>query len=123
LIQEHNLPAHYVSIDAGGGGKQIADRLGEQGFAVQVVSFAESPDSNQAYKNRRAEMYGMLRNRLHTDLGEEQFVLPPDAGQLRHELSVLPLMYDSEGKYVLPPKRRSATRPGETSIEKLLGRS
>jgi hypothetical protein len=36
---------------------------------------------------------------------------------------VLPLSYDSEGRLLLPPKSRSSARPGEISIEKLLGRS
>ena len=78
-------------------------------------------------------MYGALRDRLQpefiqlSDEGEpvDSFVLPPDAVELRRELAVLPLEYDSEGKLVLPPK--SATPTSRTSmqvsIRSLLGRS
>ena len=123
LIREHSLSSSLVAMDAGGGGKQIADRLGEQGYPVTTVGFADKSSAKQAYINRRAEIYGLLRERLKPDRDGGQFLLPPEAHQLRTELAVLPLMYDSEGRLVLPPKSRSSAKPGQTSIEKLLGRS
>jgi len=93
-----------VAIDAGGGGKQIADRLWEQDYDVQVIGFGEGADSKQAYKNRRAEMYGTLRGFLNPDREEGLFALPPDSYALRQELVALPLQYDSEGRLLLPPK-------------------
>jgi hypothetical protein len=123
LLREHGLSSYHVAMDAGGGGKQIADRLSEQGQPVSLVGFGESADGKQTYKNRRAELYGLLRERLKPDRDQGQFLLPPDAHELRQELSILPLCYDSEGRLMLPPKSRSSARPGEVSIEKLLGRS
>ena len=123
LIREHNLSSYRVAMDAGGGGKQLADRLSEQGFPVLAVGFGESANAKQTFRNRRSEMYGLLRERLKPDCSDGQFILPPHAGELRRELSIMPLTYDSEGRLLLPPKSRSSARPGELTIEKLLGRS
>ena len=60
-------------MDAGGGGKQLADRLAEQGYPVLVVGFGESADAKQTFRNRRSEMYGLLRERLKPDRDEGQF--------------------------------------------------
>ena len=90
----------------------------------QVIGFGEGPDAKQAYKNRRAEMYGKLREFLNPDREEGVFALPPDCHQLRGELSVLPLQYDSEGRMLLPPKQHSAAGPHQgPSLHQLLGRS
>ena len=45
LIREYELPSSRVAMDAGGGGKQIADRLGEQGYPVTLVGFRRSSHS------------------------------------------------------------------------------
>lgn len=124
LLQQYRLPAERVAIDAGGGGKQIADRLHELGYYVQVIGFGESATDPQAYKNRRAELYGNLRRLLDPERELGPFLLPPLAGELRQELVVLPLQFDSEGRMFLPPKAR---RPNQAtkipSIRDLLGRS
>jgi|GEM_PF-2074495 Terminase-like family. len=124
LIQTHNLPADCVAIDAGGGGKQIADRLHEQGFYVRSIGFGEAADDSQAHKNRRAELYGNLRRLLDPERENGGFLLPPDAAELRQELAILPLQYDSEGKMFLPPKD---PRPNQAthirSLRQILGRS
>nr|BDD46351.1 hypothetical protein 6 [Pseudomonadaceae bacterium] len=123
LINEHKIPPRRVAIDAGGGGKQITDRLREQRYAVRMVNFGESADVKQAYRNRRAELYGDLRQRLDPGRDEQPFALPPDAHELRQELLVLPLQYDSEGRLVLPPKERRSGTTTERSLRDLLGRS
>ena len=78
----------------------------EQALRRHGVSgaFAERADGNQAYRNRRAEMYARLRQRLDPGASDSVFAIPPTAHDLRRELSILPLQYDSEGKLVLPPK-------------------
>lgn len=106
LMEHYHVPAPRGAFDAGGGGKQIADRLVEQGYYVDVVGFGESVQEKQAYKNRRAEMDGKLRELLSPDREEGVFALPPDCRQLRHELGVLPLQYDSEGRMLLPRRER-----------------
>lgn len=124
LMCQYNLSPYQVAFDAGGGGKQIADRLHEQGHRVCVVGFGESAEAGQAYKNRRAELYGKLREYLNPNREQGVFALPPDGYQLRQELAVLPLQYDSEGRMFLPPKDHSAAGPHQgPSLRQLLGRS
>jgi len=124
LIKEHGLPGRRVALDAGGGGKQIADRLREQGHRVQVVGFGEAAEAKLAYRNRRAEMYGKLRELLNPDQQAGLFALPPRAEQLRRELAVLPLIYDSEGRMQMVPKEARAPGPHQgPSLRQLLGRS
>lgn len=53
LIRRHDLPAQSVVFDAGGGGKQIADRLIEQGHYVMATNFGEIAEDKQAYPNSR----------------------------------------------------------------------
>jgi hypothetical protein len=124
LIKTNHISPCRVAIDAGGGGKQIGDRLREQGYDVRIVHFGESADAKQAYVNRRAEMYGKLRAVLTPDRADGVFALPPDAWELRQELAVLPLQYDSEGRLCLPPKDRGRSKAlGQVSIRELVGRS
>ncbi len=124
LMEQYKVSAQRVAFDAGGGGKQIADRLIEQGHYVQIVGFGEGPDAKQAYKNRRAEMYGILRELINPDREEGAFALPPDYHELRHELGILPLQHDSEGRMFLPPKDHNTAGPHQgPSIRQLLGRS
>ena len=122
LMDQYNIPASRVAFDAGGGGKQIADRLREQGHYVQIIGFGEGADAKQAYKNRRVEMYDKLREYLNPDRKEGVFALPPDCHQLQHELNVLPLQYDSEGRMFLPFKHHNTAGPHQgPSICQLLG--
>ena len=124
LIREHNLSARRVAFDAGGGGKQIGDRLREQNYHVQLIGFGESADAKQAYRNKRAELYGKLREYLNPERESGVFALPPDADQLRRELAVLPLQYDSEGRMQLLPKEsRGAGQQQGPCLRQLLGHS
>ena len=122
FMNEYNVSAERVAFDAGGGGKQIADRLWEQGFYVQSIGFGEAADDKQAYKNRRAELYGTLREYLNPDREEGIFALPPDCQQLRQELVAIPLQYDSEGRMFLPPKDHNTAGPHQgPSLRQILG--
>jgi hypothetical protein len=124
LIQHHNLPASRVAVDAGGGGKQIGDRLHELGYYVRTIGFGEAADDAQAYRNRRAELYGNLRRILDPERENGSFLLPPLAAELRQELAILPLQYDSEGRMLLPPKDRKSNQAiHQTTLRELLGRS
>jgi len=124
IIQMHNLPPDRVAIDAGGGGKQITDRLHEQGFYVRSIGFGEAADDGQAHKNRRAELYGNLRRLFDPERENGGFIVPPDAAELRQELAILPLQYDSEGKLFLPPKDPRPNQAVHTkSLRQILGRS
>lgn len=138
FMKKHDVSPDKVVFDAGGGGKQHAHRLRDAGYKVSTVAFGEaaSPDPKRGirsisarldereekyvYRNRRAEMYGMLRIRL--DPSEPGFALPSDYRELRRQLSLIPLTYDGEGRLILLPKNR---RSGSTvaTLTDLLGRS
>lgn len=138
LMQSWNLDAKFVAIDAGGGGKEVADRLRQLGHSLRVIYFGslagpskapiapnkkiyEQTERRQAYKNKRAEMYGNLRIAIKPPEGEDDpivFAIPEEMFNLRKELAVLPLLYDAEGRFFLPPKEAVGD---QDSIRKLLG--
>lgn len=131
-------------FDRGGGGKQHADYLRKMGYEPDTVGFGESvSDANKfkrgmktekqrteveenryQAKNRRAQMYALLRFEL-LDLGfnPDSFGIPRAYKDLIDQLRLLPLLRDSEGRLFLPPKDKpSPTYKGDT-IKKILGRS
>ncbi len=150
LIQTYSLSPENICFDAGGGGKQISDRLKELGYMVRAIHFGsaatppasmslgasrlpslrtEYAEKKQSYKNRRAEMYGYLRLLLDPSVAafdDTWFAIPKELYRLRDELSIMPLQYSSEGKLELPPKDRRAGQkdtPQLKTIRKLLGHS
>lgn len=146
LMRRYKLRPERVAFDAGGGGKQIADRLRQMKYSVKTVFFGESPtppkglrikrtekkesqaERRQTYKNRRAEMYGMTREILDPSVNEQVFGLPVELHELRKEMAVMPMLYDHEGKMYLPPKDRPPSATGKVNeeiitIKKLLGHS
>ena len=48
LMRQYDLAYWRVAFDAGGGGKQLADRLAEQGYGVQLVGFGDAAVAKQA---------------------------------------------------------------------------
>ncbi len=88
-----------VCFDRGGGGKQHADRLRQQGYPVRTVGFGESAtkdprwgiatvmdrreekEERYVYRNKRAEMYG----KLSLKLGEGNFAIPAKYTELRRQ--------------------------------------
>jgi len=152
LIREFNLLPENVIFDRGGGGKQHADALRKRGYNVRTVGFGE-PATNHipeqanrkatrnerreereekyTYKNRRAEMYGLLRfNLLDPTLQEldEQsqwkrggFGIPAEYSELRRQLSLMPLLYDAEGRLYLPPKTKKNKDSEEITLQEILG--
>ncbi len=142
LMTMHKIPGHHVRFDRGGGGKQHADRLRKRGHKVKTVGFGAQPtlevkrgvhtfdervDSQEdrtAFKNMRAEMADDIRELIKPDA--EGFSIP-DMGEqyaeLRNQLSVIPLQYDSEGKMYLPPKNKSKPGSKEVTLVDLIGHS
>ena len=114
---------------------QHAQRLRSMGYNVRAVYFGASalPDpepgvvtlderierkeQRSAYKNKRAEMYYLLRKYLNPAEGRD-FALPAeilnrprsDGGpSLREQMQAIPLDYSEEGQmYVIPKNRRDA---------------
>ncbi len=81
-MRQYNVPPSKVCFDRGGGGKQIADQLRDQGFDVQTVGFGEgvrlekkrgmhtfrnrinADEERTVYRSRRVQMYWMLREAM-----------------------------------------------------------
>lgn len=149
LMREYGVKAERVMFDAGGGGKQIVDymrdtdrRLYRNLRSVAFGATATPPPQRKVhgrsehidakeeqwtYKNKRAEMHGMLRTWLDINLNPEEsiFSIPEELYQLREELACLPMWFD-EGKMYLPPKDTKPDKkenPDEITIKKILGRS
>ena len=145
-MQNFKIPPSMVTIDVGGGGKQIADRLKELGIKIRAIAFGgtatppkevktrrkaakvEVEEVRMTYKNRRCEMYGLLRDQFDPNLNPAGFAIPEEMFELRQELSVHPLWYDSDGKMYLPAKsvqpHRKNKETDEITIKKMLnGRS
>lgn len=122
IMRNFSIPGSRVAFDSGGGGKECADRLREQGYMVRDLAFGASARDSKQYANMRAELYGRMRQRLdikrwHVATMEQEdegvrgvtFGIPDDP-KLREELAMLPLMLDSEGRLKLPPKDRPTDR-------------
>lgn len=144
LINEHRVDPQLVVFDQGGGGGVHADRLRSIGYNVGKVSFGESTTADpvrylktfehrlddrrerHTYKNRRAQMYHLLRQRIDPARMEgKPFAIPAKYTELIRQMTAIPLDYDEEGRiYVIPKSRRSgvASNNRPTLIE-LLGNS
>jgi hypothetical protein len=146
FMRKHDVPPDKVVFDQGGGGKQHADYLREMGFNVRTVAFgasivraasnrraylvAEEEDLREEkyiYKNRRAEMYGILSSLLDPSLFAEQgrvgFGIPEKYRILRSELAPIPKKYDREGRLDLPPKRKKDAKDNVKTLEEIIGHS
>lgn len=142
FMRQHGVPAEKVVFDRGGGGKEHADRLRAQGYEVQTVAFGESlamelrrgivridekrehREERYVYKNRRAEMYGQLRELLDPAAGGSGFAIPAAYTELRRQLGVIPYWLDEEGRLYLPPKHAKAgdkANPNKVTLDKLMG--
>ena len=149
LMKKHGVPAHMVGFDRGGGGLQHADRMRAQGAKVRTVAFGESlilmpkhaqtlvaekieqREESTAYVNRRAEMFGELSELLNPAANPKGFAVPVVYNELRRQLSLMPKLYDAEGRLRMLPKNKATkgiVEPGEEGKDKntligLIGRS
>lgn len=96
----------------------------------------EQKEERYAYKNRRSQMYGEFRRLLDPgddfdismELGFHNsqipdwsgFAIPAKFRELRRQLSLMPLLYDDEGRMLMLPKSKKNTR-GEKSLIQILG--
>ena len=96
-------------------------RRGTAGFQERT----DQREQRTAYFNRRAEMYGNLRELLDPALGQG-FAIPADYTDLRGQLAPIPLTYDDEGRLKLLPKHRrepAVGGAGAKSLTELIGHS
>lgn len=147
--RKHMVPPENWIWDRGGGGKQHADRLREDGYNVRTIAFGESVapelkpgsavvpyvikldqrEDRYVYKNRRAEMYHTLRLLIDPAYGRG-FAIPQrylhgmddKDSNLWGQLKPIPLRTDGEGRIVLPPKTKKANSTEECLID-LIGHS
>jgi len=146
LIKKHGIEHSDVLFDRGGGGREHADYLREQGYDVASVGFGEAPtaadqwdagwtqpderkelsEEKYAYKNKRAQLYGTLRQAIDPDrklMGDHVFAIPSRYTELIRQLEPVPLQYDGEGRMVLPPKDKPTETYKGATIKQMLGRS
>ncbi|MCK9569350.1 hypothetical protein M0R72_10470 [Candidatus Pacearchaeota archaeon] len=155
MMNQYGIAAEDVLFDRGGGGKEHADRLRRQGHNVGTVMFGEPAtpepklykeftpgqerieqiEQRTRFKNRRAEMYWCLRQKLEPidEDGNHKptFAMPgaiinkarQDGGpSLRRQLSKIPLDMDDEGRIYVRPKGRSNTMDkNDKTLVQLIG--
>lgn len=139
LMIQWGVSPEDVYFDRGGGGKEHADIMRSRGYNVQTVGFGEPAtdpslmrrlrslgerqedmEERYVYKNRRAEMYGIARRLLNVDL-EGNFGIDDKYHELKRQLSLMPLLFDHEGRMYLPPKERRSVNSQEQSLRDILG--
>ena len=64
LMGKWHIPARRVVYDKGGGGNIHVNSLRGKGIRARAISFGGSPKEKEEYKNRRAEIYGLLAKAL-----------------------------------------------------------
>lgn len=139
LMRKYDVPPHKVFFDRGGGGKQHADQLRQRGYDVQTVAFGETVtkvphrgmtlfdekkeerEEKYAYKNRRAEMAGMLADLLDPNLNPQGFGIPRECAELRRQMAPMPRLWDGEGRLYLPPKGKPSPDSKVVTLKAMLG--
>jgi hypothetical protein len=139
MIKEYGVEPGRVVFDRGGGGKQHADLLESKGCRVRTVGFGEAVTAEPSYQqqsvadrigqrserysyvNRRAQLYGQLRLLLNPAHNERGFAIPAEFGELRRQLSPMPLLYDGEGRMRMLPKNKKDPEGKERTLQEILG--
>lgn len=145
FMKKHKCPAENVIFDRGGGGYEHVCLLQKLGFNVRTLSFGEpagmeskdkwkyyhtrkekriEAEEKTIYKNRRAELYGDMRDILNPAY-ETGFGIDARFTDIFEQFAPIPLWWE-EGKLVLPPKhpKPDAKNPEEKiTLIKLIGRS
>ena len=85
-----------IRVDVGGVGAGVVDRLKQLGKPVAAVHFGGAPNDRQRFRNRRAELFWLLREALE----KEELALPDDE-ELIADLSALRYAFDQAGRIVL----------------------
>ena len=98
-----------ICVDEGGVGAGVVDRLRQIGYPVEGVPFGGGAQEPARFRNRRAEMFFGLRERL--ERGEVQ-LLRDDA--LIADLSALRYEFDQSGRILLEAKEDARRRLGRS---------
>lgn len=138
-MRQWGIDPEDVLFDMGGGGKEHADILRRQGYRVRMIAFGgpatdplvdkrmrtsvektEAREERYTYKDRRAEMYGKSRSLLNPELGGT-FGIDDKYAELKRQLSLLPLLFDKEGRLYLPAKNKRSKTSTEETLRDILG--
>ena len=140
IMRKHGIQAKNVLFDAGGGGAVHAHIMKKKGYKVQAIAFGASATPQKkrgfkvleerkeddiiryAYKNRRAEMYGLLSRKLDPNDGGGM-AINTKYTELRNQLSPIPRLTDGEGRLYLPSKKKKSAISKEETMADLIGRS
>lgn len=95
-IREYKPDA--VFVDGGGVGGGVIDRLKQLGHHVIEINFGSSPRDKKQYANKRAEMYGDLRDALKAGLDL------PDDTELHDELIAVEYGFNAKQQIQLEKK-------------------
>jgi len=98
-----------VYVDVGGVGAGVKDRLGQFRYDVGGVHFGGGAEDSKRFKNKRAELFWNLRERM--ERGE---ISLPDNEELVADLSALRYVFTQDGRIQLESK---------DDVRKRLGRS
>lgn len=142
FMRQFTIEPENIGLDAGGGGKQHADRLRDQGYNVRVVRFGAQPalelrrmqqqlsarkdilEDRYAYLNLRGQMYFELSEKLDPAANPKGFGLPAEYTELRRQLAPIPRYMDSEGRQFIPPKHAKSGEKetkDKVTLDKLIG--
>ena len=109
---DDGLNPERVSIDAGGAGKPMADRLEELGYYFRRYNGQHPPRFDSEYYNARAETWGMGAAQI-----KACNMIMPDDEDLRMQLLQAILKRHSSGKFLMESKedmkRRGLASPDE----------
>ena len=98
-----------LSVDVGGPGGGVADRLRELGYGVEDVHFGGGAMDPQRFRNRRAELFWHLREAL--ERGDASL---PDDDELRADLSALRYLFTQDGRIQIESKDECRKRLGRS---------
>ncbi len=108
-ILENEIQMAFIDV-TGGLGRGVYDRLVEMGLGARVraVNYASSPLDKEQYRNKRAEMWGLMREWFR----DEPIKDIPDDNDLHRHICGPTAKRDSSGRWVLEPKDKIKERLG-----------
>ncbi len=101
--------AKTIAVDVGGVGAGVVDRLRQLKHAVEEVHFGGRASDPKRFRNKRAEMFWTLRERL-----EQGTISFPDDEELVADLAGLRYMFTPDGKIQLESKDEVRNRLGRS---------
>ena len=104
-IEADRWHPEQIFVDCTGVGSGVADRLTELGYPVSRVHFGGKARQSEIYVNRRAEMWGEMRN-WFADIPSQV----PDDDALEADLTAPQYTYDSSRRLVLESKEAMRKR-------------